>query len=129
MQVSIACTDHNLKGRNGDHSKQSATSPNVVNAARAKFRTVAIIARSFGSFTPRHHISLKESTGKHTGMKYRYVPPPPPSHPHPCLLQNLQQHLSNICLYSTALNSHWSLTSPVLLSCICLCNVLSALCV
>uniref|UniRef100_A0A4W6CP66 Potassium voltage-gated channel subfamily A regulatory beta subunit 1 n=1 Tax=Lates calcarifer TaxID=8187 RepID=A0A4W6CP66_LATCA len=70
MQVSIACTDHNLKRGNGDHSKQSATSPNVVNQARAKFRTVAIIARSFGSFTPRH-ISLKESTGKHTGMKYR----------------------------------------------------------
>ncbi|KAA8593915.1 hypothetical protein FQN60_004749 [Etheostoma spectabile] len=68
MQVSIACTDHNLKRGNGDHSK-SATSPNVVNQARAKFRTVAIIARSFGSFTPRH-ISLKESTGKHTGMKY-----------------------------------------------------------
>uniref|UniRef100_A0A672K3I5 Voltage-gated potassium channel subunit beta-1 n=1 Tax=Sinocyclocheilus grahami TaxID=75366 RepID=A0A672K3I5_SINGR len=71
MQVSIACTDHNLKGRNGDHGKTNATSPNVVNAARAKFRTVAIIARSFGSFTPRHHISLKESTGKLTGMKYR----------------------------------------------------------
>uniref|UniRef100_A0A3B4AU04 Voltage-gated potassium channel subunit beta-1 n=1 Tax=Periophthalmus magnuspinnatus TaxID=409849 RepID=A0A3B4AU04_9GOBI len=71
MQVSIACTDHNLKRGNGDHGKQSATSPNVVNQARAKFRTVAIIARSFGSFTPRH-ISLKESTGKHTGMKYRW---------------------------------------------------------
>ncbi|KAK2847744.1 hypothetical protein Q7C36_009426 [Tachysurus vachellii] len=71
QKVSIACTEHNLKGRNGEHGKQSATSPNVVNAARAKFRTVAIIARSFGSFTPRHHISLKESTGKHTGMKYR----------------------------------------------------------
>uniref|UniRef100_A0A674P8S7 Voltage-gated potassium channel subunit beta-1 n=1 Tax=Takifugu rubripes TaxID=31033 RepID=A0A674P8S7_TAKRU len=70
MQVSIACTDHNLKRGNGEHSKQNATSPNVVNQARAKFRTVAIIARSFGSFTPRH-ISLKESTGKHTGMKYR----------------------------------------------------------
>ncbi|XP_040037886.1 voltage-gated potassium channel subunit beta-1a isoform X2 [Gasterosteus aculeatus] len=70
MQVSIACTDHNLKRGNGDHSKQSASSPNVVNQARAKFRTVAIIARSFGSFAPRH-ISLKESTGKHTGMKYR----------------------------------------------------------
>ncbi|XP_043088784.1 voltage-gated potassium channel subunit beta-1-like [Puntigrus tetrazona] len=74
MQVSIACTDHNLKGRNGDHGKTNATSPNVVNAARAKFRTVAIIARSFGSFTPRHHISLKESTGKLTGMKYRHSP-------------------------------------------------------
>ncbi|ROJ29147.1 Voltage-gated potassium channel subunit beta-1 [Anabarilius grahami] len=73
MQVSIACTDHNLKGRNGDHGKTNATSPNVVNAARAKFRTVAIIARSFGSFTPRHHISLKESTGKLTGMKYRIL--------------------------------------------------------
>lgn len=72
MQVSIACTDHNLKRGNGEHSKQNATSPNVVNQARAKFRTVAIIARSFGSFTPRH-ISLKESTGKHTGMKYRCV--------------------------------------------------------
>uniref|UniRef100_A0A4W4EW58 Voltage-gated potassium channel subunit beta-1 n=1 Tax=Electrophorus electricus TaxID=8005 RepID=A0A4W4EW58_ELEEL len=71
MQVSIACTEHSLKGRNGEHGKPSTTSPGVVNAARAKFRTVAIIARSFGSFTPRHHISLKESTGKHTGMKYR----------------------------------------------------------
>ncbi|KAL4646995.1 voltage-gated potassium channel subunit beta-1 isoform X1 [Arapaima gigas] len=71
MQVSIACTEHNLKGRNGEHGKQSTSSPNMVNAARAKFRTVAIIARSFGSFTPRHHISLKESTGKLTGMKYR----------------------------------------------------------
>uniref|UniRef100_A0A3Q3QIA4 NADP-dependent oxidoreductase domain-containing protein n=1 Tax=Monopterus albus TaxID=43700 RepID=A0A3Q3QIA4_MONAL len=70
MQVSFACTDHNLKRGNGDHSKQTTTSPNVVNQARAKFRTVAIIARSFGSFTPRH-ISLKESTGKYTGMKYR----------------------------------------------------------
>uniref|UniRef100_A0A8C3V028 Voltage-gated potassium channel subunit beta-1 n=1 Tax=Catharus ustulatus TaxID=91951 RepID=A0A8C3V028_CATUS len=74
MQVSIACTDHNLK-RNGEDrliSKQNTTTPNVVNAARAKFRTVAIIARSLGTFTPQHHISLKESTAKQTGMKYRY---------------------------------------------------------
>uniref|UniRef100_A0A8D2P209 Voltage-gated potassium channel subunit beta-1 n=1 Tax=Zosterops lateralis melanops TaxID=1220523 RepID=A0A8D2P209_ZOSLA len=73
MQVSIACTDHNLK-RNGEErliSKQNTTAPNVVNAARAKFRTVAIIARSLGTFTPQHHISLKESTAKQTGMKYR----------------------------------------------------------
>uniref|UniRef100_A0A8C9N424 Voltage-gated potassium channel subunit beta-1 n=1 Tax=Serinus canaria TaxID=9135 RepID=A0A8C9N424_SERCA len=73
MQVSIACTDHNLK-RNGEDrliSKQNTTTPNVVNAARAKFRTVAIIARSLGTFTPQHHISLKESTAKQTGMKYR----------------------------------------------------------
>lgn len=75
MQVSIACTEHNLKSRNGEDrllSKQSSTAPNVVNAARAKFRTVAIIARSLGTFTPQHHISLKESTAKQTGMKYRY---------------------------------------------------------
>lgn len=74
MQVSIACTEHNLKSRNGEDrllSKQSSTAPNV-NAARAKFRTVAIIARSLGTFTPQHHISLKESTAKQTGMKYRY---------------------------------------------------------
>uniref|UniRef100_A0A674BTJ4 Voltage-gated potassium channel subunit beta-1 n=1 Tax=Salmo trutta TaxID=8032 RepID=A0A674BTJ4_SALTR len=67
MQVSIACTDPHMKRGNGDH--KNATSPG--NAARAKFRTVAIIARSFGAFAPRHHISLKESTGKLTGMKYR----------------------------------------------------------
>ena len=75
MQVSIACTEHNLKSRNGEDrllSKQSSTAPNVVNAARANFRTVAIIARSLGTFTPQHHISLKESTAKQTGMKYRY---------------------------------------------------------
>lgn len=75
MQVSIACTEHNLKSRNGEDrliSKQNTTTPNVVNAARAKFRTVAIIARSLGTFTPQHHISLKESTAKQTGMKYRY---------------------------------------------------------
>nr|XP_051714763.1 voltage-gated potassium channel subunit beta-1 isoform X1 [Oryctolagus cuniculus] len=74
MQVSIACTEHNLKSRNGEDrllSKQSSNAPNVVNAARAKFRTVAIIARSLGTFTPQHHISLKESTAKQTGMKYR----------------------------------------------------------
>uniref|UniRef100_A0A8C5MU76 Voltage-gated potassium channel subunit beta-1 n=1 Tax=Leptobrachium leishanense TaxID=445787 RepID=A0A8C5MU76_9ANUR len=73
MQVSIACTEHNLKGRNGDdrHSKQNSSGGNVVNAARARFRTVAIIARSLGTFTPQHHISLKESTAKQTGMKYR----------------------------------------------------------
>uniref|UniRef100_A0A8V0X908 Voltage-gated potassium channel subunit beta-1 n=1 Tax=Gallus gallus TaxID=9031 RepID=A0A8V0X908_CHICK len=74
MQVSIACTEHNLKSRNGEErliSKQNAAAPNVVNAARAKFRTVAIIARSLGTFTPQHHISLKESTAKQTGMKYR----------------------------------------------------------
>lgn len=82
MQVSIACTEHNLKSRNGEDrllSKQSSTAPNVVNAARAKFRTVAIIARSLGTFTPQHHISLKESTAKQMGMKYRYgcrVPSP-----------------------------------------------------
>ncbi|KAI1236047.1 hypothetical protein IHE44_0002142 [Lamprotornis superbus] len=61
--------------RNGEDrliSKQNTTTPNVVNAARAKFRTVAIIARSLGTFTPQHHISLKESTAKQTGMKYRY---------------------------------------------------------
>lgn len=75
MQVSIACTEHNLKSRNGEDrllSKQSSNAPNVVNAARAKFRTVALIARSLGTFTPQHHISLKESTAKQTGMKYRY---------------------------------------------------------
>lgn len=75
MQVSIACTEHNLKNRNGEDrliSKQNTTTPNSVNAARAKFRTVAIIARSLGTFTPQHHISLKESTAKQTGMKYRY---------------------------------------------------------
>ncbi|XP_008835689.1 voltage-gated potassium channel subunit beta-1-like [Nannospalax galili] len=75
MQVSIACTEHNLKSRNGEDrllSKQSSTAPNVVNAARAKFRTVAIIARSLGTFIPQHHISLKESTAKQTGMKYRF---------------------------------------------------------
>uniref|UniRef100_A0A8D2LR69 Potassium voltage-gated channel subfamily A member regulatory beta subunit 1 n=1 Tax=Varanus komodoensis TaxID=61221 RepID=A0A8D2LR69_VARKO len=74
MQVSIACTEHNLKNRNGEDrliSKQNTTTPNAVNAARAKFRTVAIIARSLGTFTPQHHISLKESTAKQTGMKYR----------------------------------------------------------
>lgn len=74
MQVSIACTEHSLKGRNGEErlsGKQSAAAPNVVSAARAKFRTVAIIARSLGTFTPQHHISLKESTAKQTGMKYR----------------------------------------------------------
>lgn len=81
MQVSIACTEHNLKSRNGEDrllSKQSSNAPNVVNAARAKFRTVAIIARSLGTFTPQHHISLKESTAKQTGMKYRYDEVPPP---------------------------------------------------
>lgn len=80
MQVSIACTEHNLKSRNGEDrllSKQSSAAPNVVNAARAKFRTVAIIARSLGTFTPQHHISLKESTAKQTGMKYRYGCPIP----------------------------------------------------
>ncbi|XP_076152041.1 voltage-gated potassium channel subunit beta-1 isoform X3 [Alosa pseudoharengus] len=74
MQVSFACTDHGLKApRNGDgHSKQNATSPNTgTSKARARFRTVALIARSFGSFSHRHPISLKESTGKLTGMKYR----------------------------------------------------------
>uniref|UniRef100_A0A8B9TKA7 Potassium voltage-gated channel subfamily A member regulatory beta subunit 1 n=1 Tax=Anas platyrhynchos TaxID=8839 RepID=A0A8B9TKA7_ANAPL len=74
MQVSIACTEHSLKSRNGEErlsGKQSAAAPNVVSAARAKFRTVAIIARSLGTFTPQHHISLKESTAKQTGMKYR----------------------------------------------------------
>lgn len=75
MQVSIACTEHNLKNRNGEDrliSKQNTSGSNAVNAARAKFRTVAIIARSLGTFTPQHHISLKESTAKQTGMKYRY---------------------------------------------------------
>ncbi|XP_071214082.1 voltage-gated potassium channel subunit beta-1-like isoform X2 [Salvelinus alpinus] len=67
MQVSIACTDAHMKRGNGDHKNTSSPG----NAARAKFRTVAIIARSFGAFAPRHHISLKESTGKLTGMKYR----------------------------------------------------------
>ncbi|KAJ7995369.1 hypothetical protein DPEC_G00243850 [Dallia pectoralis] len=67
MQVSIACTDPHMKRGNGDH--KNATSPG--NAVRTKFRTVAIIARSFGAFAPQHHISLKESTGKLTGMKYR----------------------------------------------------------
>uniref|UniRef100_A0A803SKY2 Voltage-gated potassium channel subunit beta-1 n=1 Tax=Anolis carolinensis TaxID=28377 RepID=A0A803SKY2_ANOCA len=99
MQVSIACTEHNLKNRNGEDrliSKQNTSNPNAVNAARAKFRTVAIIARSLGTFTPQHHISLKESTAKQTGMKYRYGQNiysswcfmACPSHfflPHPCM--------------------------------------------
>ncbi|XP_048460151.1 voltage-gated potassium channel subunit beta-1a isoform X4 [Rhincodon typus] len=72
MQVSIACTDHNLKARNNDdRHKQNPSSPKLGNGARAKFRTVAIIARSLGHFIPQHHISLKESTAKQTGMKYR----------------------------------------------------------
>uniref|UniRef100_A0A8D0AHA3 Voltage-gated potassium channel subunit beta-1 n=1 Tax=Sander lucioperca TaxID=283035 RepID=A0A8D0AHA3_SANLU len=72
MQVSFACTDHGLKApRNGEHSKQNATSPNTTSQARARFRTVALIARSLGSFTHRYHHNLKESTGKLTGMKYR----------------------------------------------------------
>uniref|UniRef100_A0A1A8MSX4 Voltage-gated potassium channel subunit beta-1 n=2 Tax=Nothobranchius pienaari TaxID=704102 RepID=A0A1A8MSX4_9TELE len=72
MQVSFACTDHGLKApRNGEHSKQNATSPNTTSHARARFRTVALIARSLGSFTHRYHHNLKESTAKLTGMKYR----------------------------------------------------------
>lgn len=74
MQVSFACTDHGLKApRNGEHNKQNATSPNSTSQARARFRTVALIARSLGSFTHRYHHNLKESTAKLTGMKYRYV--------------------------------------------------------
>uniref|UniRef100_A0A8C2D3K7 Voltage-gated potassium channel subunit beta-1 n=1 Tax=Cyprinus carpio TaxID=7962 RepID=A0A8C2D3K7_CYPCA len=73
MQVSFACTDHGLKApRTSEPNKQNTSSPNTASAARARFRTVALIARSLGSFTHRHHISLKESTGKLTGMKYRY---------------------------------------------------------
>lgn len=76
MQVSFACTDHGLKApRNGEHNKQNATSPNTTSQARARFRTVALIARSLGSFTHRYHHNLKESTAKLTGMKYRYVDP------------------------------------------------------
>ncbi|XP_030220235.1 voltage-gated potassium channel subunit beta-1 isoform X2 [Gadus morhua] len=72
MQVSFACTDHGLKApRNGEHSKQNATSPGTTSHARARFRTVALIARSLGSFTHRYHHNLKESTTKQTGMKYR----------------------------------------------------------
>uniref|UniRef100_H2UFG9 Voltage-gated potassium channel subunit beta-1 n=1 Tax=Takifugu rubripes TaxID=31033 RepID=H2UFG9_TAKRU len=72
MQVSFACTDHGLKApRNGEHNKQNATSPNSTSQARARFRTVALIARSLGSFTHRYHHNLKESTAKLTGMKYR----------------------------------------------------------
>uniref|UniRef100_A0A3P8SLN1 Voltage-gated potassium channel subunit beta-1 n=1 Tax=Amphiprion percula TaxID=161767 RepID=A0A3P8SLN1_AMPPE len=72
MQVSFACTDHGLKApRNGEHSKQNSTSPNTASQARARFRTVALIARSLGSFTHRYHHNLKESTAKLTGMKYR----------------------------------------------------------
>ncbi|TRY69738.1 hypothetical protein DNTS_035418, partial [Danionella cerebrum] len=72
MQVSFACTDHGLKApRTSEPNKQNTSSPNTASAARARFRTVALIARSLGSFTHRHHISLKESTGKLTGMKYR----------------------------------------------------------
>uniref|UniRef100_A0A8C2A905 Potassium voltage-gated channel, shaker-related subfamily, beta member 1 b n=1 Tax=Cyprinus carpio TaxID=7962 RepID=A0A8C2A905_CYPCA len=72
MQVSFACTDHGLKApRSSEPNKQNTSSPNTASAARARFRTVALIARSLGSFTHRHHISLKESTGKLTGMKYR----------------------------------------------------------
>uniref|UniRef100_A0A3Q3A5J3 Voltage-gated potassium channel subunit beta-1-like n=1 Tax=Kryptolebias marmoratus TaxID=37003 RepID=A0A3Q3A5J3_KRYMA len=73
MQVSFACTDHGLKApRNGgEHSKQNTTSPNTTSHARARFRTVALIARSLGSFTHRYHHNLKESTAKLTGMKYR----------------------------------------------------------
>uniref|UniRef100_A0A8C1S302 Voltage-gated potassium channel subunit beta-1 n=1 Tax=Cyprinus carpio TaxID=7962 RepID=A0A8C1S302_CYPCA len=68
MQVSFACTDHGLKApRTSEPNKQNTSSPNTASAARARFRTVALIARSLGSFTHRHHISLKESTGKLTG--------------------------------------------------------------
>ncbi|ELK37684.1 Voltage-gated potassium channel subunit beta-1 [Myotis davidii] len=102
MQVSIACTEHNLKSRNGEDrllSKQSSNAPNV-NAARAKFRTVAIIARSLGTFTPQHHISLKESTAKQTGMKYRLLY----ASPHPL------QRISN---YGDLMLLEWSELSDV----------------
>ncbi|XP_057191056.1 voltage-gated potassium channel subunit beta-1 isoform X2 [Triplophysa rosa] len=73
MQVSFACTDHGLKApRSSEPNKQNTSSPNTASAARTRFRTVALIARSLGSLTHRHaQISLKESTGKLTGMKYR----------------------------------------------------------
>uniref|UniRef100_A0A4W4EM90 Potassium voltage-gated channel subfamily A regulatory beta subunit 1b n=1 Tax=Electrophorus electricus TaxID=8005 RepID=A0A4W4EM90_ELEEL len=47
MQVSFACTDHGLK-RSSEPNKQNTSSPNPTSAARARFRTVALIARSLG---------------------------------------------------------------------------------
>ncbi|KAG8002130.1 Voltage-gated potassium channel subunit beta-1 [Nibea albiflora] len=74
MQVSIACTDHNLKRGNGDHSKQSATSPNVVNQARAKFRTVAIIAHVKVRLFITNTIAYSSSVMEDVTMQYGEVP-------------------------------------------------------
>uniref|UniRef100_A0AAY4BLH2 NADP-dependent oxidoreductase domain-containing protein n=1 Tax=Denticeps clupeoides TaxID=299321 RepID=A0AAY4BLH2_9TELE len=74
MQVSFACTDHGLKApRNGEsHNKTECHQHPTRPAPPApRFRTVALIARSLWLLHHRHHISLKESTGKLKGMKYR----------------------------------------------------------
>ncbi|KAL2079414.1 hypothetical protein ACEWY4_025158 [Coilia grayii] len=87
MQVSIACTEHNLKSRNSE-DRLCVRSPNqnVGVGQSSKHRMVSSRPYTAG------HAHMKEAIGRHSNMKYSYArgshnsavnPPstPQPSHP------------------------------------------------
>ncbi|XP_064409038.1 voltage-gated potassium channel subunit beta-1 isoform X1 [Latimeria chalumnae] len=75
MQVSIACSEHNLKSRNSEDrlclNRPASASLNPGNSSHSKCRTVAVVSRSLSHSTHHMPIYLKESTGRNTNMKYR----------------------------------------------------------
>ncbi|KAL7863844.1 hypothetical protein AOLI_G00152640 [Acnodon oligacanthus] len=62
MQVSIVCTEHNLKGRSGDDRPNRAT---TVGAGHSKPRPYCTRPCTQG------HAHMNEATGRNTSMKYR----------------------------------------------------------
>uniref|UniRef100_A0A8C4S830 Voltage-gated potassium channel subunit beta-1 n=1 Tax=Erpetoichthys calabaricus TaxID=27687 RepID=A0A8C4S830_ERPCA len=86
MQVSIACTEHNLKSRNSDDRLCSVRPPasTCVSSSGpggnggghhppAKCRTVAVVTRNVCHNAAQVPTLVKESIGRNTGMKYRWV--------------------------------------------------------
>ncbi|XP_043933226.1 voltage-gated potassium channel subunit beta-3 isoform X2 [Protopterus annectens] len=75
MQVSIACTEHNLKSRSSDDrlcsNRPTSCGSTVTNGGHAKCRTTAVLTHNLSQNSPQLPIYLKESTSRGTGMKYR----------------------------------------------------------
>ncbi|XP_039603034.1 voltage-gated potassium channel subunit beta-1-like isoform X1 [Polypterus senegalus] len=84
MQVSIACTEHNLKSRNSDDRLCTVRPPasTCVSSSGqggnggghhppAKCRTVAVVTRNVCHNAAQVPTLVKESIGRNTGMKYR----------------------------------------------------------
>lgn len=69
MQVSFACSEHNVKSRSTEErlSRQNAGSP----GARGRFRAVAMVAQSLGQLSTQSVAPSGPVATKQPGMKHR----------------------------------------------------------